>query len=293
MDNPYENIKHGAFTQQFKNRKQKCIKTLGEYAHFILKHPELFNNITKRRANFYINLIEKNHKSSLKGGVIKHLYLSHQLLGGKLSAKEFELMLKESYKKPNERQNIGDYIIDPSLSTDENVVYYNPHTKEVKNVYRGTEGTLKDWGNNALYAVGLHKYSNRYKRANEIEKEVEKKYGTDNLDILGHSQSGAFVQELGKNAKNTIVLNPATHPLYAPKSKNATVVRSSGDAVSNLHKLNPFNWGKKANIEIKSKTSNPITEHMPSVLEGLPGEQVLGNGRKKKIHKRLKVLLKD
>jgi hypothetical protein len=205
--------------------------------------------------------------------------MSHRLLGGKLSAKEFELMLKESYKKPNERQNIGDYIIDPSLSTGENVVYYNPHTKEVKNVYRGTEGTLKDWGNNALYSVGLHKYSKRYKRANDIEKKVEEKYGTDNLDILGHSQSGAFVQELGKNAKNTIVLNPATHPLYTPKSKNATVVRSSGDAVSNLHKLNPFNWGKKANVEIKSKTYNPITEHMPAVLEGLPEEQILGNGR--------------
>ena len=100
------------------------------------------------------------------------------------------------------------------------------------------------------------------------------------------------MQELGKNAKNTIVLNPATHPLYTPKSKNATVVRSSGDAVSSLHKLNPFNWGKKANVEIKSKTSNPITEHMPSVLEGLPEEQILGNGRKK-MHKRLKILLKD
>jgi len=221
----------------------------------------------------------KHKKIPLCGGVIKHLHMSHKLLGGKLSAKEFELMLKESYKKPNERQNIGDYIIDVSLSTPENILYYNPKTKEVKNVYAGTQGTVKDWGNNALYAVGMHKYSNRYKRANKIEKEVEKKYGTDNLDILGHSQSGAFIQELGKNAKNTIVLNPATHPLYTPNSKNTTVVRSSGDAVSSLHKLNPFNWGKKANIEIKSKTSNPITEHMPAVLEGLPEDQILGNGR--------------
>ena len=221
----------------------------------------------------------KNKKSPLSSNIIKHFHISHKLLGGKLSAKEFELMLKESYKKPNERQNIGDYIIDPSLSTGENVVYYNPKTKEVKNVYRGTEGTLKDWGNNALYAVGMHKYSNRYKRANEIEKKVEEKYGTDNLDVLGHSQSGAFTQELGKNAKNVVVLNPATHPLYTPKSKNTTVVRATGDAVSSLNKLNPFNWGKKANIEIKSKTSNPITEHMPSVLEGLPEEQILGNGR--------------
>lgn len=212
--------------------------------------------------------------------IIRHLHLSHKLLGGKLSAKEFELMLKESYKKPNERQNIGDYIIDTSLSTPENVVYYNPKTKEVKNVYRGTEGTLKDWGNNALYAVGLHKYSKRYKRADDIEKKVEQKYGTDNLDILGHSQSGAFTQELGKNAKNVVVLNPATHPLYTPKSKNTTVVRATNDVVSGLNKLNPFNWGKKADVEIKSKTANPVTEHMMGVLEALPEEHILGKGRK-------------
>ena len=219
------------------------------------------------------------NKKPLCGGAIKHLYMSHKLLGGKLSAKEFELMLKESYKKPNERQNIGDYIIDTSLSTPENVVYYNPKTKEVKNVYAGTQGTVKDWGNNALYAVGMHKYSNRYKRANDIEKKVEEKYGTDNLDILGHSQSGAFTQELGKNAKNVVVLNPATHPLYTPKSKNTTVVRATNDAVSSLNKLNPFNWGKKANIEIKSKTANPVTEHMMDVLQALPEDQILGNGR--------------
>ena len=28
------------------------------YAHFIKKNPKLFNKITKKRANFYINLIK-------------------------------------------------------------------------------------------------------------------------------------------------------------------------------------------------------------------------------------------
>ena len=43
------------------------------------------------------------NKKPLCGGVIKHLYMSHKLLGGKLSAKEFERMRTQSYKKPNER----------------------------------------------------------------------------------------------------------------------------------------------------------------------------------------------
>jgi hypothetical protein len=151
---------------------------------------------------------------------------------------------------------------------------------------------LADWSNNAKYAFGLHNTTKRDKRANEIQKQVEQKYGTQNLDVLGHSQSGAFAQEIGKNSKNVIVLNPAQHPFYSPKTKNATVVRSKGDAVSGLKYLNPLNWGKKktADIEIEAKTYNPIEEHMPSVLERLPEEQMLGDGRKRKVNKKLQRL---
>ena len=223
--------------------------------------------------------------------MMKDLRAYHRQVGGKISTKDFNLMLKETYKKPQDRdKHIGDYYIDESLSTPENVVYHNPKTGETKVAYRGTEGTLKDWGNNALYAFGLHNTSKRYKRANETQKKVEQKYGTQNLDVLGHSQSGAFSQEIGKNAKNVVVLNPASHPLYSPKTKNTTVVRSKGDSVSALKYLNPLNWGKKADVEIEAKTYNPIEEHMPSVLERLPEDQMLGEGRKRKRVKRNKNL---
>ena len=227
------------------------------------------------------------NETRLSKKMMKDLRAYHRQVGGKISSKDFNLMLKETYKNPRDRdKQIGDYYIDESLSTPENVVYHNSKTGETKVAYRGTEGTLKDWGNNALYAVGLHNKSKRYKRANDIQKSVEDKYGTENLDVLGHSQSGAFAQEIGKNAKNTIVLNPAQHPFYSPKTKNATVVRSKGDTVSGLKYLNPLNWGKKANVEIESKTYNPVTEHMPSVLERLPEDQILGNGRRK-VNKKL------
>jgi hypothetical protein len=224
-------------------------------------------------------------RNNLSKKMLKDLRAYHKQVGGKISAKDFELMLKETYKSPDKRdKHIGDYYIDESLSTPENVVYHNPKTGETKVAYRGTEGTLKDWGNNALYAFGMHNTSNRYKRSNEIQKQVEQKYGTDQLDVLGHSQSGAYAQEIGKNAKNVIVLNPAQHPLYTPKTSNATVVRSKGDAVSGLKYLNPLNWGKKktADVEIKAETYNPVTEHLPGVLERLSEDTILGNGRKRR-----------
>ena len=42
------------------------MKSLGEFAHYILSHPTEFNKISKQRANFYKNLIEK------KGGMKKN-----------------------------------------------------------------------------------------------------------------------------------------------------------------------------------------------------------------------------
>ena len=259
---------------------------------------ELFNKwkngLTEREKREFLHLtgyLEASGRGRLSKKMMKDLRAYHKQVGGKISAKDFELMLKETYKSPDKRdKHIGDYYIDESLSTPENVVYHNPKTNETKVAYRGTEGTLADWSNNAKYALGLHNTTKRYKRSNEIQKQVEQKYGTDQLDVLGHSQSGAFAQEIGKNAKNVVVLNPASHPLYSPKTKNTTVVRSKGDSVSALKYLNPFNWGKKADVEIEAKTYNPITEHMPSILERLPEDTILGNGRKRKKVKRNKKL---
>lgn len=266
----------------------ESINRLREFSNTI---EDMVTQIAKDISNYEISQEARRGLGRLSKKMMKDLRAYHRQVGGKISTKDFNLMLKESYKKPQDRdKHIGDYYIDESLSTPENVVYHNPKTGETKVAYRGTEGTLKDWGNNALYAFGLHNTSKRYKRSNEIQKQVEQKYGTANLDVLGHSQSGAFSQEIGKNAKNVIVLNPATHPGYSPKTKNTTVVRSTGDAVSGLKYLNPLNWGKKktADVEIKAKTYNPIEEHMPSVLERLPEEQMLGEGRKrKKINKKL------
>jgi hypothetical protein len=281
----YRNLTNQTTPQEY----TESINRLREFSNTI---EDMVTQIAKDISNYEISQEARRGLGRLSKKMMKDLRAYHRQVGGKISTKDFNLMLKESYKKPQDRdKNIGDYYIDESLSTPENVVYHNPKTGETKVAYRGTEGTLKDWGNNALYAFGLHNSSKRYKRSNEIQKQVEQKYGTQNLDVLGHSQSGAYAQEIGKNAKNVIVLNPATHPGYTPKTKNATVVRSKGDAVSGLKYLNPLNWGKKtADVEIKAETYNPVTEHMPDILERLPEDTILGNGRKRKVNKKLQRL---
>ena len=295
--NPYDILHEkgheGKFTSQFKARRpqHRHIKDLASFAHYILQNPHEFNKISHQRANYYVNLIEKKGGSCCLDGVtIKRLHKCNRLCGGKLSVREFEKMIKESYKTESDRdRHIGDYVLDPDLSTYETAVYHNPKTGETKVAYKGTANTLRDWGNNALYALGLHNKTRRYDRAKKVQEAVEKKYGTENLDVLGHSQSGAFVQEIGKNAKNVIALNPATHPLYKPEGKNATVLKATGDVVSKLNYLNPF-AKKQPHISIPSNY-NPIEAHLPSVLQNIDPDMILGNGRKKrKPHKKLRVL---
>ena len=53
----FHKIHWGAFTKQFNNRKNKRLKNFKEFSNYILKHPDEFNKITKKRANFYKNFI--------------------------------------------------------------------------------------------------------------------------------------------------------------------------------------------------------------------------------------------
>ena len=57
----FENINWGSFKKAFYNRqpKYKHLRTLKEYAMYIIDHPENFTKHTKHRANFYLNILKK------------------------------------------------------------------------------------------------------------------------------------------------------------------------------------------------------------------------------------------
>ena len=151
--------------------------------------------------------------------------------GGKVSSSELKEFIQASYANaPPEK--IGDYFLDKSISKPTGNVYHNPATKDTKVVHRGTKGAA-DWGNNAAYIAGLYKHTGRYKEAERVQQRAEAKYGAQNIDTIGHSQSGILARELGQNTKNIVTLNPAY--MGEQEGKNETVIRSSGDFVSALH----------------------------------------------------------
>lgn len=59
----FEDLKWGSFTKQFQSYKRQVpsssIDNLGEFADYVLAHPDKFKTTTERRARFYQNVIEK------------------------------------------------------------------------------------------------------------------------------------------------------------------------------------------------------------------------------------------
>jgi len=192
--------------------------------------------------------------------------------GGKLSVSTFKNLLKSSYKPQDE---VDGFIQDKNLSSKTSKVYVNPLTNQTVVAHQGTSG-FSDWLNNAVYAVGgqtLYKMTPRYKEAEKVQKEAEKKYGSKNITTIGHSQAGLQAELLGGNTNEILTLNKATRPFSNTKKENQYDIQSGGDYVSALNPFQPKNYNE---IIIPSQTSNPLTEHDITILERLEGDRMIG-----------------
>ena len=198
-----------------------------------------------------------------------------ELEGGALSAKELKGLLGASYDPKIDK--VGDFVLDSKLSTKTSKVYHNPNSGQTVVAHKGTEGIL-DWGNNAVYALGgktAYKMTSRYKEAEKVQKQAEKKYGAKNVSTIGHSQGGLQAELLGGKSKEIITLNKATRPFESNTNKNQYDVRSGRDVVS---ALNPFEKKSSKNIEIEGESYNPLAEHSGDVLDRLEENQMIGEG---------------
>jgi hypothetical protein len=140
---------------------------------------------------------------------------------------------------------------------------------------RGTEGTAKDWSNNAVYGLGgelAYKQTPRFKRAKERVAQLEKQYNPEDITIIGHSQSGLIAELLPSKAREIITLNKATRPqdfLFRRRKKNQYDIRSRFDPVS-------FFPLQKSNYTIDGVSLNPLAQHSPEILQG---EKVYGDSK--------------
>lgn len=197
--------------------------------------------------------------------------------GGKISVGNLSKFFKSSYSGKKAPKKIDTYNLDSDLTNKYGSVYYDPDKNHAVLTHKGTHGdtfleTAKDWTNNAMYAVGLYKYTDRYKQGKKLQDATEKKYGANNVSTLGHSQGSTLSRELGQNSKEIINLNAAykgEKPL-----KNEYNIRSSGDVVSvGLHGTN-----RGHDTLIPAESLNPLTEHGIDILDRIDQNQMIGQG---------------
>ena len=217
------------------------------------------------------------HPNYKKGGICKYPFK-----GGSISANNLKQFIEASYAPQQiKKENINGYILDKELTQPTATVYYNPNTNHCIVVHRGTEGTVKDWSNNAVYAMGSYNMTDRFKQGRDTQVKAQNKYGIGNVSTVGHSQGAILARKLGKDSKEIINVNPAytnERPSY-----NEYDVRSSGDVVSGTKGLftpiyNILYPTLKGNVITipSAKPYNFLTEHKPTILDRLPPNQMIG-----------------
>jgi len=191
--------------------------------------------------------------------------------GRAISVPQAKKLLESSYKKEPDA-NVGDWVLDESISKPTARVYYNPVIQQAAVVHRGTEGTAKDWSFNLAYLTGTNKLSSRYKDAERVQKRAEEKY--PNVLTLGHSQ-GSVYTKIARDQDRVINVNPAS----MGEVTKGTTIRSASDPVSALAGLTGLFKKNPKNITTSAKL-NPLSAHSLDILDEL-GDKMLGEGLRK------------
>lgn len=196
--------------------------------------------------------------------------------GGKLNAKELELLLKSPYDAEIvDVKTDGDrFIIDKELSNETTKVFKKDGTDEVFVVHSGSKD-MRDVLENFNYIKSGFYSSAKLNQAKATQKAAEEKYGAKNISTLGHSKGGKYAEMLGKKTKEIITLNKPVHltDIFTKVPKKQTDIKTTYDPVSFLRKLQR---GNKPVI-IQSETSNILEEHKGKVLQRKP-KRIYGRG---------------
>jgi len=249
--------KEGKYKDVKKLLSSKSIYELNkliEKIHGMGFNPKIMKKITLNQVVDWIinNLIIANNKED---EIYNYFGVKK---GGNINKEELGKFVDAGYKTKSEAENIDGYTLDKELSTKRDKVYANKEGKVIHTI-AGTDKAT-DWSNNLLIPLGLHTYSNRYKNAEKIQKEANKKYGKENVSVVSHSQSGNIAQNLAKKklvGDENVSLNPAIIGSHKPGLK---VVKSSGDIVSALTIPN------KKDKTINTGSWNPFYNHSTKIL---------------------------
>ncbi len=200
----------------------------------------------------------------------------------KFTPLEIQALLKASYEKP--LVDVGKFIIDPFTSSTRVKTYTIPDSTDVIVVHRGSDSKL-DWFDNSTYLTfNVLKSSKTYRMHKNRHLKATKKYGKENVIVLGHSRGALYADALYKEglAKQVVTYNKPVNTydvakdIITPKEEdeNETNIRTSNDIVSIGQNLTKSG---KNDIVIEADTLNPVESHGTDKLINI-GDQLIGKG---------------
>ena len=169
-------------------------------------------------------------------------------------------LVTASYKRNREAEKLGEkngYVLDHKLSNSQHKVFYDPVKNSSTVAFTGSR-TVGDWLiTDPMIALGLGKYTKRYKDSQKVVNQAKEKYGS--VDTVGHSLGGYLAGNV-KGADKKITINKAEglDGIGKTISKNQTDIVVKGDIVSPLAYTQKH---KGKFIKIENNNLNPLVSH--------------------------------
>jgi hypothetical protein len=169
-------------------------------------------------------------------------------------------------RKRAKRLKAYGYLIDNELSTTRHTVAYNPTTRKVIFVGRGTDITSPYDVTTDVAGIGLNRLQNtvRYKSDESAYLKAKEKYKDISVTLVGHSLGGAIVSNLVKPGDRAITYNAAS--IYQKRKPNVYAYRTAGDTIS-LGQIGAKTLPNTASI---TERLNPLQAHGLSNIRDAP-----------------------
>ena len=182
----------------------------------------------------------------------------------KVSAIEVKDLIEAGYSRTGEAETLGrkyGLSLDKQLSNANHKTFYDKERNPTV-VYRGSKNE-NDAMTDGLLAIGLEKYSTRFRESKDLMNDVNKKYNNKPVTSLGHSLGGSLAEYAGADKIITVNKGVGIGGIGKKISNKQTDIRTDSDLVSVLSKTQ--NGGKQ--LTIKTKEVNPLKEHSHKNLD--------------------------
>ena len=182
----------------------------------------------------------------------------------KISSNEVKDLIEAGYSRTGDAEDIGkryNLTLDKQLSNINQKVYYDKERNPTV-VFRGSK-SKDDAMTDGLLALGLEKYSTRFRESKDLMNDVNKKYNNKPVTSLGHSLGGTLSEYAGGDKIITVNKGVGISGIGKTISNKQTDIRSRNDIVSSLSNFQA--GGRK--ITLKTKNINPLKEHSHKNLD--------------------------